>query len=86
MRTQFFFHTKASINYRHNHIVVLQNDDQVEIFDHAGKAAILWESYKKRMGTSHKTSMHFDLDSLFGRRQDQTLFDNLEFPFTEEEI
>jgi len=70
----------------HNHIVVLQNDDQVEISDHAGKAAILWETYKKRMGTSHKTSMHFDLDSLFGQRQDSTLFDNLELPFTEEEI
>ena len=56
-----FFHTKASINHRHNHIAVLQNDDQVEISDHAGKAAILWESYKKRMGTSHKTSMHFNL-------------------------
>ena len=80
------FHTKASINHRHNHIAVLQNDDQVEISDHAGKAAILWESYKKRMGTSHKTTMHFDLESLFGPRQDQAIFDNLELPFTEEEI
>ena len=30
--------------------------------------------------------MHFDLESLFGQRQDPTLFDTLELPFTEEEI
>ena len=36
-----FFHTKASINHMHNHIAVLQNADQVDISDHAGKAAIL---------------------------------------------
>ena len=58
----------------------------MEISDHARKAAILWESYKKRMGTSHKTTMHFDLESLFGPRKDQAIFDNLELPFTEEEI
>ena len=81
-----FFHTKASINYRHNHIAVLQNDDQVEISDHAGKAAILLDTYKKRMGTSQKTSMHFDLDSMFGQRQGSEIFDNLELPFIEEEI
>ena len=38
------------------------------------------------MGTSHKTAMHFNLESLFGPRQDQTIFDNLELPFSEEEI
>ena len=81
-----FFHTKASINHRHNHIAVLQNEDEVDISDHAGKAAILWDTYKKRMGTSHKTTMHFDLESLFGQRQDSAIFDNLELPFTEEEI
>ena len=38
------------------------------------------------MGTSHKTSMHFDLESLFQQRQDPTLFESLELPFSEEEI
>ena len=85
MRTQFFY-TKASINYRHNHIAVLQNDDQVEVSDHAGKAAILLETYKKRLGTSQKTSTHLDLVSLFGQRQNSDIFDKLELPFTEEEI
>ena len=70
----------------HNHIAVLQNEDQVDISDHAGKAAILWDTYKKRTGTSHKTTMHFDLESLFQQRQDPTLFESLELPFSEEEI
>jgi hypothetical protein len=38
-----FFHTKATINYRHNHISTLQNEDQVDICDHDGKAIILWK-------------------------------------------
>ena len=43
-------HSKASINYRHNHIAILHNEDQVEILDHAGKAAILLDAYKKKNG------------------------------------
>ena len=38
------------------------------------------------MGTSQKTSMHFDLVSLFGQRQNSDIFYKLELPFTEEEI
>ena len=47
-----FFHTKASINFRHNKIAMLRNEDNVEILDHAGKAGILWEAFKKRLGKS----------------------------------
>jgi hypothetical protein len=36
-----FFHTKATINYRHNYIAILKNDSLDEITDHDGKAAIL---------------------------------------------
>jgi exonuclease III len=36
-----FFHTKATINYRHNLISMLKNADQAEICDHDGKAHIL---------------------------------------------
>ncbi|XP_020179632.1 uncharacterized protein [Aegilops tauschii subsp. strangulata] len=79
-------HTKASINYRHNHIVILHNEDQMEISDHAGKAAILLDAFKKRMGTSQETTMHFDLVSLYGQRQHSDIFANLELPFTAEEI
>ena len=42
-----FFHTKASINHKHNEIAMLLNEDQVEITDHEGKEAILWEAFKK---------------------------------------
>jgi hypothetical protein len=36
-----FFHTKATINYRHNFIGMITNDDLEEISDHDGKASIL---------------------------------------------
>ena len=49
-----FFHTKATINHRHNHIDVHQNEDQMDISDHAGKAAVLWEALKKEWGLVKK--------------------------------
>lgn len=81
-----FFHARATINHRHNHIAILQNEDQVDIFEHARKAAILWDAFKKRLGTSQETNMHFDLHGLYEHHHDQTLFDNFEKPFTDEEI
>jgi hypothetical protein len=80
------FHTKATINHRHNHISVIQNEDQLDVTDHAGTAAILWEAFKKRMGTSEKTTMHFDLESIYEPFPDALVFHNLELPFTEEEV
>jgi hypothetical protein len=56
-----FFHTKATINYRHNYISLLRNKDHVEISDHEGKAGILWEAFKDRMGKSDNPEMHFNL-------------------------
>jgi hypothetical protein len=35
------FHTKTTINYRHNYISMLANEDQTEITDHEGKTSIL---------------------------------------------
>ena len=43
---------------------MLLNDDHIEITDHAGKAGILWESSKKRLGKSEGHTMHFDLQNL----------------------
>ena len=59
-----FFHTKASINHRHDKIAMLLNEDQVEITDHEGKEAILWEAFRKRLGQSTGHTMHFDLNDL----------------------
>ena len=58
----------------------------MEITDHAGKAALLWNAFRKRLGQSEKTTMHFDLVSLYGQRQHSDIFANLELPFTVEEI
>jgi hypothetical protein len=59
-----FFHTKATINYRHNYISKLQNSNQAEVYDHEGKAAILWKAFKDRMGQSDNPKMQFNLEGI----------------------
>jgi mannosylglycoprotein endo-beta-mannosidase len=81
-----FFHTRATINYRHNHISMLKNQDLAEISDHDGKASILWNDFKDRMGTSDKPNMHFNLSELFGEVMDEDTKNELEIPFSEKEI
>jgi hypothetical protein len=56
-----FFHTKATINYRHNFISILENDEHAEVSDHEGKAAILWKAFKERMGKSDRSNMLFNV-------------------------
>ena len=73
-----FFHTRASINYRHNKIAMLLNDDHIEITDHAGKARILWEAFKKRLGKSEGHSVHFDLENLLGQQINPDIFSDIE--------
>ena len=62
------------------------NEDQVEITDHEGKAAILWDAFKNRLGYSNGHTMHFNLQDLYENRVDPQLFQDLEKPFTQEEI
>jgi hypothetical protein len=81
-----FFHTKATINYRHNYISLLRNKDLVEISDHKGKAGILWEAFKDRMGKSDNPEMHFNLHDFFGEGMSSDLRNPLEAPFSKEEI
>jgi hypothetical protein len=80
-----FFHTKATINYRHNFISVLENDGHAEVSDHEGKAAILWKAFKERMGKLDKSNMLFNIHDLYSS-QNSDIFDSLEVPFTEKEI
>jgi hypothetical protein len=82
----WFFHTKATINYRHNYISMLRNKDHVDINDHEGKAGILWEAFKDRMGKSDNPVMHFNLHEFFGEGISADLRDPLEAPFSKEEI
>jgi hypothetical protein len=44
------FHSIATQNYRSNHISHLQLSDGSVVVDHDQKAAILWNSYKDRLG------------------------------------
>jgi hypothetical protein len=76
-----FFHTKATINYRHNYISMLVNDSLAEISDHDGKADILWKAFKERMGMTDSPTMHFDLQDLFGINVNADTFAQLEVPF-----
>jgi hypothetical protein len=36
-----FFHTRATINFRHNHIAMIKNDENMDVYDHDSKAEIL---------------------------------------------
>ena len=81
-----FFHTKATINHRHNNIAILLNEDSVEISDHAGKAAILWDSFKKILGHSEGHKMVFHLPQIYNNNVNPKKFKDLEIPFSDEEI
>ena len=58
----------ATISHRRNAISQIQNDQGAWIQDHEGKAGLLWNSFKNRMGVSTIISMHFDLNSLIHPR------------------
>jgi hypothetical protein len=58
----------------------------MEISDHEGKAAILWKTFKDRMGQSEKPSMLFNLPEILEDHSQTNLFASLECPFLEKEI
>jgi hypothetical protein len=80
-----FFHTRATINFRHNKIAMLQNDDLADITDHDGKAEILWKAFKERMGTSGNSAMQFNLEELCEPITSE-MRTSLERPFEKKEI
>lgn len=59
-----FFHAMATISNRRNSIPQLINDDGAMICDHAGKADLIWNSFRGRMGITTNPVMAFDLASL----------------------
>jgi hypothetical protein len=65
---------------------MLLNDEQVEISNHDGKAALLWKTFKERMGQSDKTSMKFNMREMYGQNLDPDSLAALESPFSEKEI
>jgi hypothetical protein len=53
--------------------------------DHDGKAAILWKTFKDRMGKSDNIDMLFNIQELYASLSSD-LFDSLEVPFSDKEI
>jgi hypothetical protein len=78
-----FFHANATTKFRKNSIAFLQNQAGEQIFDHNGKADLLWTTLKERLGVSEFSHISFDLASLI---QPSHELDFLEAPFTKEEI
>jgi hypothetical protein len=44
---------------------MLQNETKVDIIDHEGKASILWNAFKHRMGQSENIEILFNLQDQF---------------------
>ena len=73
----------ATVSYRKNSISQLQNENGVMISDHEGKAALLWTTYRNRMGVSLNPEMRFDLEHLIQVNFD---FSILILPISTEEV
>jgi len=79
-----FFHAMATISYRRNAISKVKNENGIWVQDHEGKAGILWNTFKNRMGISSEVTMHFDLHSILTPRGED--LELLVQPFQCEEI
>ena len=77
-----FFHAIATQSYRKNYITYIVGEDGITYHNHDHKAAIIWRSYKERLGSSIDPPMLFNLEELI---QPQDL-SSLEAQFTMEEI
>lgn len=77
-----FFHAIATQVFRHNYITFLKSTDNLYVNDQDHKVAILWVSFKERIGTSVNTTHNFDISHL---SMDNNLQD-LDKPFCKEDI
>lgn len=77
-----FFHTMATISHKRNLIVSLTTPSGNLISDHEQKAAILWEAYKERLGTSEFNSIEYEFNSILTSHN----LEMLDVAFSEEEI
>jgi hypothetical protein len=78
-----FFHAMATISYRRNSIPQLTNEEGAVISDHAGRADMIWSSFRGRMGVTTNPTMVFDLAELITPHEDLS---PLVAPFSEAEI
>lgn len=82
MRTHKKNHAIATQLFRTNYIATLMGTDNIAVHDHDQKAAILWNSFKNRIGKAETTAMQFNIDHLARTNS----LEDLEKPFTREEI
>ena len=77
------FQAMASERFRRNNIASLTTDDGICVEDYSGKEAVIFQTSKKRLGSSAKHEMKFDLARIIKRVED---LDQLTMPFTHQEI
>jgi hypothetical protein len=73
----------ATERFRRNAIALLQDNDGNDVSDHDLMAALLWNDYKNRMGTSEGIDMQFDLGRIINPVEG---LDSLTVPFTKKEM
>ena len=78
-----FFHAYATIRHRKNSISFIQDSIGNNIQSHEGKVALLWASFKERLGVSEFRQMLLNLGSLFPNVEGLS---SLEEAFSKEEI
>jgi hypothetical protein len=78
-----YFHAMATVTYRKNLITQLKDEADNIICDHESKAAMIWSTFRNRMGVTTDPTMHFDLQSLISLDIDLS---SLVQPFSNEEI
>jgi len=73
----------ATLSFRRNSIPQLLDDSGSFVSNHESKAALIWTSFKNRMGVTSNPTMHFNLSEQVHRHHDLSA---LVMPFLKEEI
>ena len=78
-----FFHAMATERFRRNSMASITLADGTVISDHEQMAAVAWNCYKQRMGTTNAIDMQYDLDVLIPAVEG---LESLADPFTTDDI
>lgn len=65
-----FFYANATVRYRRNLITQIADDSEASFTNHGDKAALIWNSFRDRLGKSDFTSTLFDLSQHFTSQMD----------------
>ena len=78
-----FYKTKATLNRRHNSIASLTDSNGNIVSDQDGKAHILWQAFRDRLGKSNTTEDHMNFQHILKKVDNLNI---LEAPFSCKEI